>query len=68
MAPDRSTKLERKEFQTEMLSVVMDHLLAADVLLGEQGALSLSTGGNYVHMANNVFYLAGRVVDKLWQG
>lgn len=51
-----------------MLSVVMDHLLAADVLLGEQGALSLSTGGNYLHMANNVFYLAGRVVDKLWQG
>ena len=46
----------------------MDHLLAADVLLGEQAALPIATGGNYTNMANNVFYCASRVVDKLWQG
>jgi len=47
----------------------MDHLLAADVLLGDQAALSTSsTSSTYTHLANNVFYLAGRIVDKLWQG
>ena len=55
-------------FQTLVLNNLMDHLLAADVLLGEQAALPVAVGGSYVHMANNVFYLAGRVVDKLWQG
>ena len=45
----------------------MDHLLAADVLLGEQAAVS-AAASNYVHIAQNVFYFAGRVVDKLWQG
>lgn len=51
----------------------MDHLLAVDVLLGDQAAMSavLSTNNSstaYTQLANNVFYLAGRVVDKLWQG
>ncbi len=46
----------------------MDHLLAADVLLGEQGAFPVVAGGSYNHLANNVFYMAGCVVDKLWQG
>ena len=46
---------------------MMEHLVAADVLLGEQAALPIATGGSYVNMANNVFYFASRVVDKLWQ-
>jgi len=47
----------------------MDQLLAADVLLGDQAALpSSSSSSTYTHLANNVFYLAGRIVDKLWQG
>ena len=48
----------------------MDHLLAADVLLGDQAALPTSSSGSvtYSHLANNVFYLAGRIVDNLWQG
>ena len=50
-----------------MLKCIMDHLVAADVLLGDQAALPLS-GGKYSNMANNVFYFASRVVDKLWQG
>ena len=44
----------------------MEHLLAADVLLGDQAALP--SGGSYAHRAHNVFYLASRLVDKLWQG
>lgn len=46
----------------------MDHLLAADVLLGDQAAVPLSIGGSYSNMVNSVFYLASRIVDKLWQG
>ncbi|CAJ0916575.1 unnamed protein product [Ranitomeya imitator] len=32
--PERSTRAQQKEFQTYILDSVMDHLLAADVLLG----------------------------------
>lgn len=51
-----------------MLSILMEHLLAADVLLGEQAALPLSGTSAYVSMAHSVFYFASRVVDKLWHG
>lgn len=33
-SPERSTRTQQKEFQTYVLDGVMDHLLAADVLLG----------------------------------
>jgi len=33
-SPERSTRTQQKEFQTYVLDSVMDHLLAADVLLG----------------------------------
>ncbi len=48
----------------------MEHLLAADALLGDQGALPAAAAGatSYTHTANNIFYFAQRVVDKLWQG
>ena len=46
----------------------MDHLLAADVLIGDQAALPIVNGGNAQYIAPNVFYLASRLVDKLWQG
>ncbi|KAK3103345.1 hypothetical protein FSP39_018631 [Pinctada imbricata] len=67
-SPDNATRAQRREFQTEVLQTVMDHLLAADVLLGDQSALPNPAIGNYTNMANNVFYFASRVVDKLWQG
>jgi hypothetical protein len=65
--------MERRHYQTEILNNLMDHLLAVDVLLGDQAAISsvLPTNNSstaYTQLANNVFYLAGRVVDKLWQG
>ncbi|XP_068089612.1 WD repeat and FYVE domain-containing protein 3 isoform X2 [Hyperolius riggenbachi] len=68
-SPERSTRAQQKEFQTYILDSVMDHLLAADVLLGEEASLPVtSSGGNYQVLVNNVFYFTQRVVDKLWQG
>ncbi|OCT58556.1 hypothetical protein XELAEV_1800199610mg, partial [Xenopus laevis] len=67
-SPERSTRAQQKEFQTCILDSVMDHLLAADVLLGEDASLPMTTGGNYQVLVNNVFYFTQRVVDKLWQG
>ncbi|KAJ7327170.1 hypothetical protein JRQ81_016929 [Phrynocephalus forsythii] len=66
--PERSTRAQQKEFQTYILDSVMDHLLAADVLLGEDASLPITSGGSYQVLVNNVFYFTQRVVDKLWQG
>ncbi|CAI9723395.1 repeat and FYVE domain-containing 3-like isoform X2 [Octopus vulgaris] len=66
--PEHALRAQQREYQTEIIKTLMDHLLAADVLLGEQAALPIALGGSYVNMANNVFYFASRVVDKLWQG
>ncbi|XP_035766605.1 WD repeat and FYVE domain-containing protein 3 [Neolamprologus brichardi] len=67
-SPERSTRTQQKEFQSNILDSVMEHLLAADVLLGEDASLPLSSGGSYQILVNNVFYFTQRVVDKLWQG
>ncbi|XP_029400885.1 WD repeat and FYVE domain-containing protein 3 [Mus pahari] len=67
-SPERSTRTQQKEFQTHVLDSVMDHLLAADVLLGEDASLPITSGGSYQVLVNNVFYFTQRVVDKLWQG
>ncbi|XP_077999760.1 WD repeat and FYVE domain-containing protein 3-like [Glandiceps talaboti] len=67
-SPERSSKMLVKEFQTEILITLMEHLLAADALLGEEAALPIASGGSYSNMVQNVFYFASRVVDKLWQG
>ena len=34
--PENTTHAQQCRFQTEMLGVVMDHLLAADILIGDQ--------------------------------
>jgi len=70
MSPENSTRADRHNYQTEILNNLMDQLLAADVLLGDQAALPTSSSASvtYTTLANNVFYLAGRIVDKLWQG
>ncbi|XP_065584475.1 WD repeat and FYVE domain-containing protein 3-like, partial [Artemia franciscana] len=47
---------------------MMDHLIAADILIGEQAALPVVIGGNIHHIASNVIYFTGRLVDKLWLG
>ena len=71
LSPEHSSRMERRHYQTEILNNLMEHLLAVDVLLGDQAAMSssgTSSSSTYMQLANNVFYLAGRVVDKLWQG
>lgn len=67
-APDHASRAQQREFQTTMLSVLMEHLLAADVLLGEQAALPLASTNSYATIALSVFYFASRLVDKLWHG
>uniref|UniRef100_A0A671LJE3 WD repeat and FYVE domain-containing protein 3 n=1 Tax=Sinocyclocheilus anshuiensis TaxID=1608454 RepID=A0A671LJE3_9TELE len=67
-APERSTRTQQKEFQSYILDSVMEQLLAADVLLGEEASLPITTGGSYQILVSNVFYFTQRVVDKLWQG
>lgn len=59
---------DQSRIQTEVLGALMDHLLAADVLLGEQAALPVVQGGCAQNIAPNVSYLSARIVDKLWQG
>jgi hypothetical protein len=34
--PENTTHAQQCRFQTELLGIVMDHLLAADILIGEQ--------------------------------
>jgi len=67
-SPEVASSAQHTKYQTEILSLLMDHLLAADVLIGEQAALPIITGGAASNIAPNVCYLAARTVDKLWQG
>ncbi|XP_073985786.1 WD repeat and FYVE domain containing 3 bchs [Rhodnius prolixus] len=65
---DMGNLSDQSRIQTEVLGALMDHLLAADVLLGEQAALPVVQGGCAQNIAPNVSYLSARIVDKLWQG
>ncbi|XP_052816149.1 WD repeat and FYVE domain-containing protein 3-like isoform X4 [Mya arenaria] len=67
-SPEHATRAQHKEYQTGMLKTIMDHLVAVDVLLGDQAALPIMAGGSHSNMAANVFYFTSRVVDKLIQG
>jgi len=69
--PDSASYTQQCQFQTELLSTVLDHLTTGGVqLLGDQSVLAVApvAGAAAQHLAPNVFYLAGRLVDKLWQG
>lgn len=69
-APEFSTTAQQITFQTVIITALMDHLIAADVLVGEQAALPIVPllQSHVHHIAPNVFYLTARIVDKLWQG
>ncbi|XP_073823647.1 LOW QUALITY PROTEIN: WD repeat and FYVE domain-containing protein 3-like [Musca autumnalis] len=69
-SPENSELNLQIEYQTEIITALMDHLLAADILVGEQAALSLVPllQSHTQHVAPNVFYFTARVVDKMWQG
>ncbi|CAH0558995.1 unnamed protein product [Brassicogethes aeneus] len=68
--PENSTSSQQTCYQTEILVTLMDHLLAADMLVGDQAAIPIVPLNNahIQHVAPNVFYLTARIVDKLWQG
>ena len=65
--PPDSSPAQQTRFQTDLLTLIMDHLVAADILIGEQAALPVVPCGAQHHIAPNVFYLVSRLVDKLWQ-
>lgn len=69
-SPENSELSQQIAFQTEIISALMDHLLAADVLVGEQAALPIVPllQSHVQNISPNVFYLTARVVDKMWQG
>lgn len=67
-SPEGATSSQVSKYQTELLSTLMDHLLAADIMIGEQAAVSTVPGGSAQNIPQNVCYLTCRVVDKLWQG
>ncbi|CAH0714498.1 unnamed protein product, partial [Brenthis ino] len=54
-SPANSTSQQQIEFQTEVLTTIMENLLNTE-LFGSESNIS------------NVCYLAARLVDKLWQG
>ncbi|XP_043271793.1 WD repeat and FYVE domain-containing protein 3 isoform X2 [Venturia canescens] len=66
--PEHASTSQQTRYQTEVLSILMEHLLAADVLIGEQAALPVVPGGSANNIPNNVCYVTARIVDKLWQG
>lgn len=68
--PKNSSSIQQSAYQTEILVTLMDHLLAADMLVGDQAAIPIVPLANahVQHVAPNVFYLTARLVDKLWQG
>lgn len=68
--PENSNTPQQICYQTEVLVTLMDHLLAADMLVGDQAAIPIVPLANahVQHVAPNVFYLTARIVDKLWQG
>lgn len=69
-SPEHSELHQQVSFQTEIITAIMDHLLAADVLVGEQAALPIVPllQSHVQNIAPNVFYLTARIVDKMWQG
>ena len=66
--PTHCSKREQAEFQTAILKLIMDHLLAADILLGEQAAVQLYSSSSISHIVAHVFFFTNLVVDKLWRG
>lgn len=69
-SPEHSNMAMQVAFHTEIITALMDHLLAADMLVGEQAALPIVPllQSHIQNIAPNVFYLTARIVDKLWQG
>lgn len=66
--PDNCSSNHQVNFQTDLLSSLMDRLVATDLLSGETLVGTIVPGGSPQHIPANIVHLASRVVDKLWQG
>lgn len=69
--PEGSTRQEQMAYATALLQLVMEHLVASDVLLCGQSSslpLTLPMNSNYSTLAANVFYFTSRLVDCMWNG
>ncbi|XP_056639814.1 WD repeat and FYVE domain-containing protein 3 isoform X1 [Diorhabda sublineata] len=68
--PENSSSNQQICYQTEILVTLMDHLLAADMLVGDQAAIPIVPlpSAHIQNITPNVYYLTARIVDKLWQG
>ena len=42
--PEGTSMAQQNRFQTDLLTLIMDHLVAADILIGEQAALPVVPG------------------------
>ncbi|XP_058460935.1 WD repeat and FYVE domain-containing protein 3 isoform X2 [Malaya genurostris] len=67
---DNDSQTAKCSFLTEIIVTLMDHLVAADILVGEQAALPIVPllHSHVQNIAPNVFYFTTRIIDKLWQG
>lgn len=66
--PQYTSLIQQTQYQTEVLSILMEHIQAADILTREQMRTPIMQGGSSNNIINNVCYLSARIVDKLWQG
>ncbi|UYV62149.1 WDFY3 [Cordylochernes scorpioides] len=66
--PSAASHAQIAEYQTEILSTMMEHLLTADVLMGEETGLPIVSGGSAANVGPNISYFTSCMVDKLWQG
>ncbi|KAG7173359.1 WD repeat and FYVE domain-containing protein 3-like [Homarus americanus] len=57
--PENSSVSQVCEFQTQLLGTLMEHLLDADILIGEGAALPVVAGGSVQHIAPNSIWLVG---------
>lgn len=67
-SPERSTRTQQKEFQTYVLDSVMDHLLAADVLLGNITMFNsqyVSVKGKFAIFFKLFFFINALICYKL---
>ncbi len=62
----KRSKLEKRQFTTDITSNVMDYVVKAEILNPSAAALPFTPGGNQNHICSHLVYFCNRVVDLLW--
>ena len=63
----RRSKLEKKQFTTDITHHVMDYVIKAEIMNPTAAALPFTPGGNQQHIPSHLVYLCNRFVDLMWQ-